>query len=302
MSEALYSQLQNTIIPAMATPLDISGYKISARDVEPLVNFLIERAVGGLFVGGTTGEGVLLSLAERKRLHELTMTATAGRVPVLLHVGTNTTRESFELAMHAESLGADAIVVVTPYFYPLRDEDLFNYFKTVAEAAPKTPFLAYDIPHFANNGITAALVGRLSAEIPTFAGLKCSRPDLQIIRQLRAAIPDGKLFLAGNERILIGSLAIGAHGAISGLATAVPEPFVALINAFSSGKIETARRWHQLINQLLDVTSPYPRIGGIKAILNSRKIFVGDPVPPRPAVKTDLWTQLLAVIENFSQT
>lgn len=289
MSSTLFEQLQHTVTPAMATPLDASGYQLNESAIEPLVNFLLSKGAGGIFPGGTTGEGILLPLDQRKRLHALTMTATAGRVPVLLHIGCNNTRDSVMLAEHAASLNADAIVAVTPYFYPVPNDALLAFFASIAEAAPETPLLVYDIPHFANNGITPELVTMLSAEIPTFAGVKCSRRDSQMIRQLVDALPDGKLLLAGNEPIMIGSLAMGAHGAISGLSTAVPEPFVAMVKAFGAGDIAEAQRWHGIINQCLGILKAYPRIGYIKRIINERGIAAGDPMLPRPAVSAELW-------------
>jgi dihydrodipicolinate synthase/N-acetylneuraminate lyase len=292
----LQAQLRNRLIPAMATPIDASGHRVDESQIPLLVDFLIDRGVGGLFVGGTTGEGILLDVSERKRLHEATVMAAAGRVPVLLHVGCNVTRHTFDLAAHAQTLDADGIVVVTPYFYPLDDDALLAYFDLTAGAAPNTPLLIYDIPHFANNGISPALVPRLVTEVETFVGLKCSRHDAQAIRALLAALPDDKILLAGNERILLGSLAMGAAGAISGLATAVPEPFVALLEAVAADAWQEAQRWHRVINHLLDVLTG-PRIGNIKAILAARGVPVGRPIPPRPAGEPAIWQALLAHLE-----
>lgn len=294
----LLSRLRGRVSPAMATPIDASGYRVADEQIPALVDFLIARGVGGLFVGGTTGEGVLLEVAERKRLHAAVMQAVGGRVPVLLSVGHNNTRCAFDLAAHAESLDADAIVCMTPSFYPLGDADLLSYFDLVAAAAPETPFLVYDIPQQAVNGVSPALVPQLVAEIPTFVGLKCSRGDAQAIRALLAALPEECILLAGNERILLGSLAMGAAGSISGLATAVPEPFVALLDAFTAGRIAEAQRWHRLINRLLDAAERYPRVGAVKAILAARGVPVGAPIPPRPAADLSIWPALLAILES----
>ncbi len=282
----------------MATPIDQSGYRVATEQIAPLVDFLVERQVGGLFVGGTTGEGVLLSVEERKRLHAETVAATEKRIPVLIHVGTNTTRQSFDLAVHAAEIGADATVCVTPYFYPVDADSLVSYFKTIAAATPDLPFLVYDIPQFANNTISPALLARLVDEIPNLAGVKCSIGDGQAIRRLIDATPDSMLFLAGNESIMLGSLAMGAHGAISGLSTAVPEPFVGLIDAFSNGRMQEAQNWARTINRLLNVLGNYPRIGAIKQILNKRGVTVGDPVPPRGRVEAPVWEQFLTVLSK----
>jgi len=280
----------------MATPLTRDGYHVNYDVVPQLVDFLIERNVAGLFVGGTTGEGILLKMAERKRLHEVSMEAAAGRVPVLLHVGTNDTRSSFDLAVHASEIGADAIVAVAPSFYGMPDASLLKHFKTVANGAPDVSFFAYDIPQMAINGISPELAADLVREIPSMAGLKCSRTDMQAIRRLIDAVPSNQLVLAGNESIMLGSLALGASGTISGLATAVPEPFVAMLEAYSLGYMDEARNWQRLINQMRTCFEPGIRIGGIKAILNSRGVFVNDPMPPRPAGSADLWSEIQTIM------
>ncbi|MGB1253176.1 MAG: dihydrodipicolinate synthase family protein [Candidatus Promineifilaceae bacterium] len=297
--QAFVEKLHHKIIPAMATPIDISGNRVSLKDVPPLVDFLIERHVGGLFVGGTTGEGVLLSVEQRKLLHKAVVEAAAGRVPVLLHVGTNTTRDTFDLAVHSESIGADANVAVTPYFYGIDDQAMLHYYQEIAKAAPNLPLLAYDIPHFANNGVTPSLLTELFETIPQFAGVKCSRKDAQMIRRLIDVTPADKMMLVGSEQIMLGSLAMGATGAISGLSTAIPEPFVKMITAYSEGRMKAAQQWFRLSNQVLAALASEPRLGGIKAVLNQRGAFVGDPIAPRPKGSDQAWKKALDVIERF---
>ncbi|MCO5196716.1 MAG: dihydrodipicolinate synthase family protein [Anaerolineae bacterium] len=296
--ETLTAQLSGHVAPAMATPLTPDGFRLNANVIPQLVDFLIERGVGGLFVGGTTGEGILLSDAERRQLHALSVSAAARRVPVLLHVGTNDTQSAVALAQHAASIGADAIVAVTPTFYGVSDEALLTHFAAIAGAAPETPFFAYDIPQMAVNGISTALAQQMIADIPTFAGVKCSRTDMQAIRRLIDAVADSVLILAGNEPIMLGSLALGAHGAISGLATAIPEPFVALLAAFAAGNWEAARQQQRLINRLLAHMAAGPRIGNIKAILQARGVPVNRPMPPRSPGSAELWDELQLILDN----
>jgi dihydrodipicolinate synthase/N-acetylneuraminate lyase len=273
----------------MATPLASDGYTVNLPAVNQLVDFLIAAGVKGLFIGGTTGEGILLSLKQRQALHERAMTAIAGRIPALLHVGANSTAESVVLARHAHSLDADAIVAVTPTFYPMHDAALGAYYADLAAAAPDTPLLAYDIPHMAVNGISPALLGDLANNLPTFIGVKTSNGDAQVIRRIIDATGPGQLVLAGNERIALGSLSLGAAGLISGLSTAVPEPFVRLTAAFFAGDIAQAQKQQKRINEFLDLIPPGARIGALKSLLEQRGIDVGPPVPPRPLVQAKDW-------------
>lgn len=288
---ALKANLENGVTPAMATPLQANGYHINETAVPQLVNFLIEKGVKGLFIGGTTGEGLVLALEERRRLHESAITAVNQRVPILLHVGANDMKTAVSLTQHAVQLQPDAIVAIPPTFYGVDDAALAGYFQAIAATAPEIPLLLYDIPHMAINGISPALFTRLKQELPTLAGVKTSRPDAQVIRQLIDVADGDLLVLVGNERIALGSLAMGADGLISGLSTAVPEPFVTLTQAIGSGNLAAARQAHQLINRLLDLL-PARRIGGIKQILAERGIPVGTAVPPRPMPTEPIWPHM----------
>ena len=292
----LKSKLSGGVAPAMATPLQADGYSVNKDVIPQLAAFLIEKGVTGLFVGGTTGEGVLLSLEQRKILQETAVSTTNKRVPVILQTGTNNLADTITLSQHAQKVGADAVAVVTPFFYGMHDEGLAAYFRAIAEAVPDLPLLLYDIPHLAINGISPALLARLGNELPSVAGVKCSRPDAQMVRQLIAAAPKHTMVLAGNEAIALGSLAMGADGLISGLSTAVPEPFVALTQAVAQGNLAEAQQIHDKINQMLAQMPAGARIGGIKQILAERGILMGTAVPPRPMPTKPIWPHLEAIL------
>ena len=278
----LASRIHLGVLPAMATPLNADGKTINESGVESLVNFLIESGVKGLFVGGTTGEGILLDLKARMHLHEIAFDVIGGRIPALFHIGANTSSRSSQLAGHAQDIGADAIVAVTPYFYPIHDDALLQYYLSLSEVAPEIPLFAYDIPHLAQNSISPNLLPRLMESVPSFAGLKTSRADAQIIRTLVDTASGSAIVLAGNERIALGSLALGVDGLISGLSTAIPEPFVSMTAFFAASDYGGARKEQKRINRMLDLMPGGARIGAIKAILAERGIPAGPAVPPRP--------------------
>jgi dihydrodipicolinate synthase/N-acetylneuraminate lyase len=294
----LKEKLHGGVSPAVATPLLADGVTVNTAVIPQLINFLLDAGSVGLFVGGTTGEGVLLSEAERIRLHETAVTATNGRAPVILHTGTNQLASTVVLSRHAAEIGADAIAVVTPFFYVMHDDGLVDYYKAIAAAVPNLPLLLYDIPQLAVNGISPALLARLEWEIPSLAGIKSSRPDVQIVRQLIAAAADHLIFLVGNESAALGLLALGADGLISGLSTAVPEPFVELTRAFFQGDLLSAQDQQRHINQLLAQLPNGARIGAIKQILTGRGIEMGMAVPPRPVPDVDVWTVIRPLLEQ----
>ena len=298
--EQLSTRIRGGVLPAMATPLQPDGYRVNPTALAQLIEFLIGAGVSGLFVGGTTGEGIMLATAERMALHELALQAVGGRIPALIHVGANTTAESITLAGHAKAIDAPAIVAITPGFYPVPDDALLDYYQEVANAAPGIPLFAYDIPHMAVNGISPDLLQRLAKTIPSFAGVKTSRPDAQIVRRLIDAAPDGILVLAGNEAIALGLLSLGADGLISGLSTAVPEPFVALTQAVSTSRWSEARDRQRQINQILALLPGGIRIGALKQILVERGIEAGPPVPPRPEAPAgwSAWPQIRGILSK----
>ena len=290
--------LRGGVAPAMATPLVPGTHTVNTPVVAQLVDFLLDKGVKGLFIGGTTGEGTQLDDDQRRALHEAAVSAAAGRAPVLIHVGAQRTEAAVALARHAVTLHPAAIVAMTPTFYGMSDDALARYYHAIADAAPDTPLFLYDIPQFAVNGIGPALLARLAAELPSLAGLKTSRVDIQIVRQLIDALPPDRILLAGNESAALASLALGADGLISGLSTAIPEPFVALTRAAAASQLDEARAWQRCINRLLAVLGG-ARIGGIKAILDQRGIPVGPPVPTLEASDAPLWPRAAEVLSSI---
>lgn len=291
----LKANLRDGVSPAMATPLIPGTHTVNVAAVPALVDFLAGKGVKGLFIGGTTGEGILLDDDQRRALHEAAAGAARGRVSVLLHVGAQRTETAIALARHAAELRPDAVVAMTPTFYGMSDAALARYFHAIADAVPDIPLFLYDIPQFAVNGISPSLLSTLAAEMPSLAGLKSSRGDVQVVRQLIDVLPRDRILLAGNESAALGALALGADGLISGLSTAIPEPFVALTRTFAAGAIDEAREWQRCINRLLGVLAGV-RIGGIKAILNQRGVEVGPPTPTLDATDEPLWSRAAQIL------
>lgn len=287
--ENLKKKLANGVSPAMATPLLNESGLVNTGVVPQLVDFLIAKGVKGLFVGGSTGEGILLSTKERKKLLESALTAVNGRVPVLAHIGAMRNEITLDLAKHAALAGVDAVGAVTPIFYGMHDLAIKDFYAEIATAVPDTPLFGYDIPHMAVNGISPNLAARLCTDIPSFAGLKTSNQDLQKVRRLIEALPEERIILVGSEGIALGSLAMGADGMISGLSTAIPEPFVTLTRAFANGDLGEAREQQRLVNCLLAEMPAGARIGGIKSILAERGVPVGPPVAPLPLPDQEIW-------------
>ena len=293
---ALQNKLKYGVSPALATPVMEDGYTVNTDCVTQLVAFLESKGSKGLFVGGSTGEGILLTTAERKRLNETAVQAAT--VPVMLHIGANRLDTAVELAEHASIIGADAIAAVTPYYYGFHDEGLIHYYHSISRAAPELPLLLYDIPHMAVNGISPNFIKAVQEKVPTIAGIKTSRGDMIDINALFRAGTQPFITFAGKEPLALGALSYGFDGLVSGLSTAVPEPFVAITAAFGNGDLEAARAHQNTINQLLTCIPTGYRIGAIKQILAERGYAVGTAVPPRPMPNQPIWPQMEQILNS----
>ena len=294
---ALHRQTRGGVLPAMATPLLADGETVNVDEVGPMADFLLSKGVKGLFVAGTTGEGILLPDGERRRLFAAAMEAVGGRAPVLLHIGANRLAEAQSLALAAGEFAPAGVVAVTPYFYGVPDAAALVFFQRLAAVNPTLPFFVYDIPHMAVNGISPALLRDLQSTIPNFAGVKCSNGDARAIAALLRAARAEQCFFVGNERLATGTLSMGATGMVSGLATAIPEPFVALTAAVAAGDLAAARAQQVVIDALLDQIPAGYRIGYIKLLLQQRGVPVGPTVPPRPMPPLrDYWSAAAALL------
>ncbi|MEM9778077.1 MAG: dihydrodipicolinate synthase family protein, partial [Chloroflexota bacterium] len=177
----LKNRVSYGVSPALATPL--AGYEVKTDVAAELATWLIEKGSKGLFIGGTTGEGITLGLEQRKRLHAAAVPAcTAAGGVAMAHVGTNNLRDTLDLASHAAENGADIIAVLPGFFYGLAGDAIFDYFKAISDALPNIGLMFYDIPHLAVNGASPALTKRMCAELPNFVGLKSSRKDALQVR------------------------------------------------------------------------------------------------------------------------
>ena len=267
------------VICPMVTPFTDDGAVDTAR-ISGLVDFLVERGVNGLMIGGTTGEGMLLDLPERKALLDAVVAHVAGRVPVIAHTGCISTAETIELTRHAAHAGASAISAVVPYFFTFDDASLFQHFLAVANAAPEHPILLYTFPGNAKNDISPDLLRRLLDATENIVGIKSSNPDL--IRFGQYILTGGPEFVAicGVDGLMYPALACGAHGQISGNANAFPDVVVALYKAFRAGDHAQARQLQGTLDQIRAVVRDGLHPAYFKAVLEMRGVPAGRVRPP----------------------
>ncbi len=210
---------------------------ISPERVEAFTEYLIGKGVNGVYVGGSSGECIYHSVAERKLVLEHVVKAAKGRLVIIAHVACNNTADSMELAAHAESLGVDAIAAIPPIYFHLPEHSVAKYWNDISSAAPNTDFIIYNIPQLAGAALTSSLL-KTMLKNPRVIGVKNSSMPIQDIETWRA---EGCIVFNGPDEQLLSGLVAGAIGGIGGTYAAMPELYIKIYNLFREGKIAEAR-------------------------------------------------------------
>jgi 4-hydroxy-tetrahydrodipicolinate synthase len=227
------------VFPALITP-----FRAGKVDDSAFVN-LVERQIAGgahgLVPVGTTGESATLSHEEHRHVVELCIRTARGRVPVIAGAGSNSTREAIELVEHAKAVGADAALVVTPYYNRPGQEGLYQHYAAI-NAAVQLPILVYNVPARTGSDISDATLERLSA-LPNVIGIKDATGEVERASIQRRTCGDDWVMLSGDDPSALGYMAHGGHGVISVTSNVAPEACAAFANAVMAGDLATARDW-----------------------------------------------------------
>jgi dihydrodipicolinate synthase/N-acetylneuraminate lyase len=259
-------------IAAAVTPLTEGGARLDEPAFAPLVRFLADAGLDGLLACGTTGEGVLLGVDERRRVVERFLEARPPGFQVAVHAGAQTTADTVTLAAHAREAGADAVAVIAPPYYALDDAAVLAHLRAAADACAPLPFYAYEFAARSGYAIPIDVVTRLRAGAPNVAGMKVSDTPWEAVEPY---LLEGLDLFVGSEPLVLRGLEHGAVGAVSGLATAFPETVAALVHDRSEPAGEA-------VTELRSRLGPMPFVPALKEILGAR----GMPV--RPDVRAPL--------------
>jgi dihydrodipicolinate synthase/N-acetylneuraminate lyase len=213
-------------LAAAVTPLRDEGEALDEDSFAPYVEYLRAGGLDGILALGTTGEGILLSADERKRAAALFVDAAGDRFDVAVHCGAQTTAETVALAAHAAEIGADAVAVIGPPYYPLDEEALVRHFAAAAEACAPLPFYLYEFRARAGYSIPPTVIERVRELAPNVAGLKVSN---QPFEDVEPYLIEGLDVFVGAESLVVRGLESGAAGAVSGLAAVFPELVARLV-------------------------------------------------------------------------
>jgi dihydrodipicolinate synthase/N-acetylneuraminate lyase len=259
-------------LAAAVTPLKDGGTVVDADAFGPLVAFLAEGDVDGILAMGTTGEGVLLSVDERRRVAEQFVGVRPPGFAVAVHCGAQTTADTVTLAEHAAASGADAVAVIAPPYFPLDDAALLAHFRAAADACAPVPFYVYEFAARSGYAVPPEVLGRLRDATANLRGIKVSDSPLE---RVTPYLREGLDVFVGSEPLVLAAMELGAAGAVSGLAAAFPEVVAALVH-------ERSRAAHRILSLLRDRLAVVPFHAAMKEILAARG------VPVRPDVRAPL--------------
>ena len=224
------------VIPAFYACYDDGG-AVSPERTRALARYLVSKGVQGLYVGGSSGECIYQSVAERKETLENVMAEVKGEAVIIAHVACNNTADSQTLAAHAERLGVDAIASIPPIYFHLPEHGIAQYWNDISAAAPNTDFIIYNIPQLAGVALTPSLLREMKKN-PRVIGVKNSSMPTQDIQMWR---DEGLIVFNGPDEQFISGLTMGACGGIGGTYAVMPELFLKAREHLYAGKLEDAR-------------------------------------------------------------
>lgn len=245
-------RIRGIYVPHMV-PLTDRG-EINERELRLYIDWMIDRGVHGLYPNGSTSEFTRFTPQERRRIIEIVMDQTAGRVPVLAGAAEANVRETLAACEYYHKLGARAVAIVSPFYYRLSPDNVYAYFREIAEHTPIDVTL-YNIPMFASP-IDVPTVRRLAEECPRIIGIKDSSGDLaQMMRMIEAVRPirPDFSFLTGWDAVLMPMLVIGCDGGINATAGVVPELTRKLYDLTLAGRLEEARALQYQLRKVFDL-------------------------------------------------
>ncbi|MEE1320278.1 MAG: dihydrodipicolinate synthase family protein [Acutalibacteraceae bacterium] len=275
------------IIPAFYACYDDEG-NVCPERTKAFAKWLLNKGVQGLYVCGSSGECIYQSKEERKLILEAVMEAVGGKMTIIAHVACNNTKDSMELAAHAESLGVDAIASIPPIYFRLPEEAIAQYWNDISSAAPNTDFVIYNIPQLAGVSLTMPLL-REMLKNPRVVGVKNSSMPTQDIQMFKAEGGDNIIVFNGPDEQFVAGRAIGAQGGIGGTYGVMPELFLEADKLIKEGNLDKAREIQYAINSIIYAMCDCKcnMYAAAKEVLRLQGIDIGDARKPLVGLKEE---------------
>ena len=237
------------VIPAFYACYDEEG-NVSPERVRKLTKYFIGKGVKGLYVNGSSGECIYQSVEDKKVILENVMKEAKGKLTIIAHVACNNTKDSQELAAHAESLGVDAIAAIPPIYFRLPEYAIAQYWNDISDAAPNTDFVIYNIPQLAGVALTDSLFAEMRKN-PRVIGVKNSSMPVQDIQMFKKAAGEDYIIFNGPDEQFISGRVIGAEGGIGGTYGVMPDLFLKMDEYVRAGKFDIAREIQYDVNEVI---------------------------------------------------
>ena len=259
---------------AIVTPMHENG-RVNYEKLEELIEFQIANSTDAIIICGTTGESSTMTHGEHLKTIEFTINKVAKRVPVIAGTGSNCTETAIMMSKEAASYGADALLVVTPYYNKATQNGLIAHYTAIAEAVPETPIIMYNVESRTGCNIQPATAVKLAKNVKNIVGIKEASGNLSQVAQLMS-MADGCLELySGNDDQVLPILSLGGYGVISVLSNVAPKETHDMVQKFMDGDVKGATEIQlkaiPLVNALFSEVNPIP----VKAALNLMEMEVG---------------------------
>ena len=272
------------VIPPMVTPTTGRSGTVDADALRTFTEFLVDGGVHGLFPCGSIGEFSSLTRDERATVVE-TVVDAAGDRPVIAGCGGTAVGDVIEYVGDAEAAGADAAVVVTPYYLETTDAGMVEFYEAVAAESP-LPIVLYNIPSLTKHSLDVETVVELAGR-EAFVGIKDSSGNIDYINALARSVPEEFAVLPGVSALQVAALDGGADGAVNGSANFLPSVVTEIHDAYLAGDRERAvRLLNDVVNPLTDAFSDVPIAAAIKHLVRKQGYDVGPPLPPLPTLSS----------------
>jgi dihydrodipicolinate synthase/N-acetylneuraminate lyase len=277
-------------IAAGVTPLRDGGRTLDIGAIAGLTDFLVQGGVDGVLSCGTTGEGVLLDVAERRSVTEAFVASGPEGFAVAVHAGAQTSADTVALAAHAQEVGAAAVAVIAPPYFPLDDDELTRHLVAAANAADPLPFYVYEFAARSGYAIPPSVVTEVRDQAPNAAGMKVSDTPISAVEPY---LHLGLDVFIGSEPLVLDGVAAGAVGGVSGLASAFPEITAALVH-------DRSRTAHEHVCRLRDELAGIPFHAALKEVLVARDVLVrADVRAPLRGLRVDERGRVLALARDL---
>ena len=261
------------IMPALVTPFLEDRKTVDEKATRDLVEHLLEQGADGFYILGSTGEGLVMEESERMRMCEIVVSQVAGRKPIILHVADMNFDRAIRLAQHGEKVGVDAISALPPLFFHFSNNDIYNYYKTLA-AATNLPFVMYN--HIsANGGMPAELVAKLFEE-DNITGVKWTLNNYYGMMELKEKTNGELNIINGPDEMLLQGLSAGADAGIGTTYNVMLPMYKEIYRAFTSGDVETAMIAQRKASRVIAVMIKHEVIPATKYMCGMMGYPVGD--------------------------